>query len=168
MGNKKVQDYLIAIGMTLGLTAGAVAGGKMLVDIDQLSTARQAKDKIKSAVVSTETFRDMKADAESAVGLVYDLGLIDAKEQAKLGKKINSEDFAYNNRGKLVDGATATAWENATVAENREMAEMCGSAIAAGGSLAIAGFLAISKAHRKQSEIDDPVSRPVIAEDPTL
>ena len=169
MGNKKVQDYLLAAGLTLGIAAGAVAGGKMLVDMDQLSTARTEKDKIRTAVITTETFRDMKSSAEEAVDLVYGLGLIDAKEHSKLEGKINTEDFAYNNRNKLVDPGTATSWENAVSDEYAEMGEMCTSAITAGGALAVAGFIAINMAYRKGKEAEaSTIKKSAEVEEPVL
>lgn len=169
MGNKKVQDYLLTLGLVASITAGTVAGGKMLVDMDQLSTARAKKDTISTGVISTETFREMRSSAENAVDLVYDLGLIDADEQGKMNKKIKSSDFAYINRDKLVDIQTANEWEGAVTAENREMGEMCGSAIFAGGAYAIAGFIAINMAYKKGKEEEKKViKKPVESEEPTL
>ena len=169
MGNKKVQEYLLTLGLVAGLTAGTVAGGKMLVDMDQLSTARAKNDTITSGVISTETFRDMRASAENAVDLVYDLGLIDAEEQGKMSKEIKTSNFAYINRDKLVDVQTANEWENAVTSENREMGEMCLSAMTAGGAFAIAGFIAVNMAYKKGKQEEAlALKKPVVSEEPTL
>ncbi len=167
MGKKKVKDYLLAAGLTLGITAGAVSGCKMLVDMDQLTTARIEKDKIKNSAVSSETFKDVKESAENALGLVYDFGLISADEHANLGKKINAEDFAYINRDKLVDAQTANAWENAVTSETRELGEMCFSAFTVGSSLSVVGLIAIHCAY-KEGKSEETIKKPVEAEEPTL
>ena len=152
MGNKKVHQFLLGLGLASTLTIGTVAGCEMLVDMDHASQAKQKAADIKAAVVSTETFRNMTTEASNAANLVYDLGLIDAGQHAKIGKKINSVDFAYNNRGRLVDAETANAWEEAVNTENKKTAQMIASAMGAGLSFAGAGFLAINEAHRQTLE----------------
>ncbi len=155
MGNKKVQDKLIALGMVAGLGTSVAMNGKMLVDLDQLGAARRESSNCKKQAISQDTYQAMLKEADTAVWEAFEKGIISAEDFTRLMKENHSDNFAYENRYKLLDKATANAWEQSVENERKQQSQMCTSAVLTGSTLGGVGLLSIYQYSRKQKESEE-------------
>lgn len=160
----KVKEGFIKGTIVTCLAGSVVAGGLTMKELSDLSDTRLQLEHVRDRAKFHEDHNMMVREQDDLVWQAFDNNLIDADKFTELMKANHSDDFAFENRYKLLDRESAMKWESLVEQERKDIVSMSASAIGTGVTLSVAALIGLHL-YSKQKTREEVEGKSIEAED---